>query len=449
MKGKRARGWLLAAIVALAAAGCTAGGGDDPGTPVVMSGVMLKGSVILNGVHFDVPPGTPITVDGSSASDANLHDGMVVTLKGTDHGNGSGTLEKLVSSDELQGQVQAVDAVAGTLQVLGQTIYVDDQTKYGNLPGGLAGLAVSDYVEVHGLRDSAGAIRATRIEALSGTPEVELKGIISNLTATTFAIGTFVVTYTGAAIEPSGTALADGMRVEAKLTGAVATVVRIEDLTRDRDLEPAEGSQVKIEGWVAGFSAAHPDTFQVNGTDVKTTASTELRNGSAADLRNDVRVEVEGTMSGGVLLAHELKFERPRIKIEGDVTARTDSTATVRGLVVNRTASTEGTWPAAPGRFRIEGYRAGSTLYADRVESAGTGDDVLQAPAEAAIGSPTYRLTLLGIDVDFPGLGVGYESDHGVTITRDQFFAAAAAGVLVKIKFDGSTTVPKEAELED
>ena len=121
------------------------------------------------------------------------------------------------------------------------------------------------------------------------------------------------------------------------------------------------------------------------------------------------------------------------------------------GLTVNRTAFTEGTWPAAPGRFSIEGYldQAGATLYADQVESAGAGDDVLQAPVEARAGSPAYRLTLLGIDIDFPGSGVAYESDDDAPLTRDQFFAAAAAGVLVKVKFDGSTTTPKEAELED
>jgi hypothetical protein len=71
MGRKWTRGWLFMAIVALAAAGCSMGGGGSSGTPVVMRGVMLKGSVILNGVHFSIPPGTSIMVDGSSGSDAD------------------------------------------------------------------------------------------------------------------------------------------------------------------------------------------------------------------------------------------------------------------------------------------------------------------------------------------------------------------------------------------
>lgn len=448
-------GWLLAAIVALVAAGCTAGGGGDTaGTPVVMKGVMLKGSVILNGVHFEIPPGTSITVDGSAGSDVNLKDGMVVTLKGTDNGNGTGTLEKLATSDELQGQVQTVNAATGTLQVLDQTIYVDDQTKYGNLASGLASLVVLvDYVEVHGLRDSTGAIRATRVEKLTGTPDVELKGIISSVTATTFQIGTLVITYTGATIVPTGTTLVNDMRVEARLSGpTTASLVKVEDLTEDPDLQPAEGAEVRIEGYVTAFTAT-PGTFQVNGEVVQTTASTEFKNGSSGDLRNDVSVEVEGTMSGGVLVAHEVKFERLRIKIEGTVTPVDADTITVFGATIKKTAFTEVglAWPTVTGRFKIEAYadQAGTTFYADKIESTGGGDDVLQAPVQANIASPTYRLTLLGRNIDFPGSGVTYHNDDDVSITRDQFFAAASVGTLVKVKFDGATTTPKEAELEN
>ncbi len=459
MGRKWTRGWLFMAIVALAAAGCSMGGGGSSGTPVVMRGVMLKGSVILNGVHFSIPPGTSIMVDGGAGSDADLNDGMVVTLKGIDNGNGTGTLEKLETQDELRGQVQAVDATAGTLQVLGQMIFVDDQTKYSNVTG-LAGLSVSDWVKVHGLRDSSGNIRATRIVKLNSAPsEAELKGVISALTATTFQIESLVIDFSSATIVPSGTTLADGMRVEVRLSQtspAKASLVKVEDLTEDPDFKPANGSEVEIEGIVSAFTAT-PGTFQVNGQTVETTSTTEFKNGSSADLANDVRVEVEGTQNGTTLVAQELKFQRVRIGIEGTVTAHSAGTVTVLGLVVNKTAFTEGIWPTADGghlRVRAFADPTGSTLYADRVASTGSGDS-LQAPAQAKVGSPTYTMTLLGITVNLSGATV--EGDHGA-MTRDQFFAAVTpaggiGGTLVQAKgsYDsGSNTLTAtEAELED
>jgi hypothetical protein len=448
----------LAVVVALAAlvAGCTAGGsGGSGGTPVVMSGVMLKGSVILNGVHFDVPAGAAISVDGSSATDASLKDGMVVTLRGTIDGNGTGTLEKLESSDELQGPIEAVNAVAGTLTVLSQTIYVDDQTRYGNLPGGLGDLGVDDMVEVHGMRDSLDNIRATRIELLTGSPETELKGIISSVTATTFAVGAFVVDYSAATIKPTGTTLTDGMRVEARLSGTSATQVEVKDLTKDPDLEPVEGSRVEVRGLVTGF-AGHPGTFVVNGQSVETTASTEFSHGSSASLANDVSIEVEGSVNaGGVLVADEVKFTRVRVKIEGDVTSRTDATITLLGLTVNKTPFTEGSWPAGAGRYAVKGYvdDTGTTLYAEEIETASPGDDdVLQAPVQAEVGNPTWTMTLLGLVIDLSGATFG--GDDVGALTRDQFFAAVgpgtgAGGTLIKVKLEPATLTANEAELDD
>jgi hypothetical protein len=456
--GKRwTRGWLLSAIVALAAAGCSMGGGGSSGTAVVMSGVMLKGSVILNGVHFAIPSGTSIMVDGSPGSDADLNDGMVVTLKGIDHGNGSGTLEKLETKDELTGQVQAVDATAGTLAVLGQTIYVDDQTRYAHMTG-LADLTTSDWVKVHGLRDSAGNIRATRIVKLNGAASAsELKGVIAALTATTFQIESLVIDYSGAVVVPSGTALADGMRVEVRLSQAspaIASLVKVEDLADDPDLRPGHGMEVEIEGFVSGFTTT-PGTFQVNGRDVETTSSTEFRHGSAADLANDVRVEVHGTQNGTTLVASEVQFEQVRIGVQGTVTAHTADTATVLGLVVNRTAGTEGTWPTSDGgHVRIRGYvsTTGSTLYADRIESTGSGD-ALKAPVQAEVGPPTYTMTLLGVTVDLSGAAVSGD-EHAMTL--DQFFAAVTpaagnAGTPIQARgtFGAGTLTATEAELED
>src|SRR3954470_7628427 len=70
--------------------GCGGGGGDSKNSPtsaVLSSGVMTKGSVILNGVHFDDSTAT-ITCAGESRTPAFLQTGMVVEVKGRRSGDG-------------------------------------------------------------------------------------------------------------------------------------------------------------------------------------------------------------------------------------------------------------------------------------------------------------------------------------------------------------------------
>jgi hypothetical protein len=455
----RSKRWLTAAgatvVILLTAASCSTGAsGGAEGTPVVMRGVMTKGSVILNGVHFVVPGSAAIAVDDSPSPESELRDGMIVSLKGKINDDGTGTLEKLDTEDELQGPVDAVDPAAGTVTVLSQTIYVDDRTIYGNMTDLSDLTAPSDYVEVHGFRDASGAIRATRIEELTGTPEVEIKGVISGYGGSTFDIGALTITHTGAAIIPPGTVLVDGMRVEAKLSGTTATEIEVEDLTDDPELEPDEGAEYELEGYVSGFTA-HPGVFQVFDQTVQTFAATEFRQGSPDDLRDDIRIEVEGSISGGVLLADTLKFKRVRVKIEGEVTARTADTVTVFGLTFERTPFTDGTWPGATGRFKIEGYGddSGSILYADKIDSTGPGDDIFQAPVQAETGAPGYTMTLYGVTVDLAT--ATFADSEEATLTIDQFFSAvtpatANGGTLIKAKgtFAAGTLTADEAELE-
>lgn len=64
---------------------------------------------------------------------------------------------------EIEGLVEAVDPVAGTLAIAGVTVVVDAGTVWEHLSG-LEDLAVGDRVEVHGLRGDDGSIAATRIE---------------------------------------------------------------------------------------------------------------------------------------------------------------------------------------------------------------------------------------------------------------------------------------------
>jgi hypothetical protein len=73
--------FLIACLLTATVAGCGGGGGSSnaPSSSVLSSGVMTKGSVILNGVHFDDSSAT-IVCGSESKTPAFLKTGMVVEV---------------------------------------------------------------------------------------------------------------------------------------------------------------------------------------------------------------------------------------------------------------------------------------------------------------------------------------------------------------------------------
>src|SRR5262252_6321667 len=187
---KRLLGTLLVAIaISTTMSGC--GGGTDgtgaapppppPKSNVTSSGVMTKGSVILNGIHFD-PTGATV-VDDRGRSAAQLDTGMVIKLRGRSDDGVTGVADRIEVENEVRGAIQSIDATSAPprFTVAGLVVLVDEQTIFANVSGFTA-LAVGTRVEVHGLRDSSGLLHATRIEAVGAQDGAdELRGAVSNL----------------------------------------------------------------------------------------------------------------------------------------------------------------------------------------------------------------------------------------------------------------------------
>jgi hypothetical protein len=102
---------------------------------------------------------------------------------------------KQAASLRLAARVEAVDTTAGTVRVLGITIVVNSSTRLEDKEGddqffALGHLRVSDWIEVRGYADPAGAARiiATRLERDDPEAEVELRGPASDLQAPRFRI---------------------------------------------------------------------------------------------------------------------------------------------------------------------------------------------------------------------------------------------------------------------
>src|SRR5512138_1152335 len=115
------------AVVGLAACG---GGGSSSSTPapaaqstpVISSGAITGfGSVFVNGVRFDTSSAS-FTINGKAGTQGDLRVGHVVTVHAHRDDSGHSTADRIDFDDAVQGPVDSVDAAAGTLVVMGQTV---------------------------------------------------------------------------------------------------------------------------------------------------------------------------------------------------------------------------------------------------------------------------------------------------------------------------------------
>lgn len=475
MRNKHVNFQIIAALTAILLAGffmaaCTQpAGGGTAGKTVVMSGAMNKGSCIVNGVQFAVNSGTAITVNGvSGKTEADLLGGMVVKLRGTENDDGvTGTATIIEASNELQGQVQVVNAAAipPSFTVLNQMIFVSSATVFvGGIAldatGQLTGLAAGDWVEVHGMRDLSGNVRATLVKKLAAAVELEIKGPITNLVGLTFTIGTLPVDATAATIVPSTATLANGMHVE--ITGTmpaatfIASRVQIEELTENPELHMGDGMEAEVQGYVMSLATtATGFQFTVDGLGVTTDATTLFKNGSSLNLANNILVEVRGTMSGSSLMAKVVEFHNVRIEFKGTASASTATSVTLLGVTVKISSLTQVLDAVVIGsRYKVEACMDGADLVADVISLATGTNDGIEGPVTAMVGTPTWTMTVAGINIDLSTATV-FKSAKEAVIDRPTFFASVTAaasggtGIHAEGVFAAGTLTAVEAGIED
>jgi hypothetical protein len=344
--------------------------------------------------------------------------------------------------------------------VMGQTVLVDDRTRFENnvQPG------VGEFAEVHGLVVADGTISGGFIEKKNAPfPAFEVKGFVKNQndTAKTFQIGTLTVNYNGALINnmpnPTGNDW-NGLLVEAKGNTCATTPV-CGTLTATK-VEPngpqmQEADEFEIEGFVTSLNST--SDFVVGNQRVVTTGSTRFEGGVASDIAVGVKLEVEGVLAGGVVTASKVEFG-DGIRIEADVDTVGTSSLTLRGLpgitvTVNSLTQFESGVSGlnnlvAGNHVRVRGRASGSnTVIATEMERRSADPRVeLQGPIQSITGaSPNQIVTILGVAVDTTG--VVFED-----VNRATFFSQAVVGTLVKARgtlIGGGGVTWSEMELED
>lgn len=349
----------LASVLVIA--GCGGGGGDAGTTtpaasdPTVTATAYTEGtitgfgSVIVNGVRFDDSAASISDDDGNKHALDALRLGMRVEVDSgrVDATTASARALAVRFGGQVTGPVEAVDAGAGTLTVLGQGVDVTSTTVIDDrLTGGLGAVLVGAVLEVHGVRDAAtGRIAATRIEPENGATVYKLRGTVAALDtgAKTLRIGTAVISYGGLAATAVPATLADGITLRVALATTPVAGQWVAQSLGMKLPRPADRSEAHVRGAVSAYTSAM--SFSVDGMVVDAT-NASFPDGIALAL--GVQVEVHGAMVNGVLVATKVGLESRhrgdddrKLELHGAITAV--DTAAKTFVLRNVTVSYAGT----------------------------------------------------------------------------------------------------------
>jgi hypothetical protein len=481
---------ILPLLASLLMAGC--GGGDSfsvaeggiGGTGISTGTVTGIGSVTVNGVKFNTD-NAAIYIEGVRVDDPNLADGDELSLRGFGFNEGqvvrvvgsfnddgkTGVADAVYYNDSIEGPVVSVTPIDGNTSeviVMGQNIIVDSKTILDDAPT----ISPNDLIEVSGLRDDTGKIRAGYINNITvsgqdpdSSTENEVKGIIDNVPGNfKFMIGNLTVDYSTADTSdiPGGTPIV-GMQVEVKglFNGGelAATRVELED-----DISGKDDDDVEYEGIVT--SAPVPfvtgNTFVMGIQTIQTNSNTVYKSGLAEDITAGVRLEAEGYLQNGILLADEIRF-RDVIEVDATVLNYDDQTKLIQldlgpDILTIQVNELTKVGDDANDLNQLENLLAngnlndfvevrgrvlsGNVVFAEEIkikDGADNPDVKLQGPIE---NDPVVDplVTILGIDIDVGVHNITeYENANDLPIGRTTFFNTVITGNIVSAegKLDG------------
>jgi Domain of unknown function (DUF5666) len=447
--------------------------GTTPAAATSVSQGLIEGfgSVIVNGVEWE-SDSAEIEIEGSPGfSESNLAIGMLVKVEGNlDAGGTTGTATSISFDDNLEGPISGITTSntgsAKTLQVLGQTVIVEDgvTTFDDTPPNSFAAMAVGDVIEVSGPTNFDGSIQATFIEKKAddlttflATDDLEIQGVVSGLVGTTFQIDGLTIDASNATVR-DGT-LANDVLAEVKGNALVGNTLTATDV----EIKPAglgvdDIDHAEMEGFITDLNTA-AQTFTVNGQPVDYSAAIFI-GGTANELMNGTKVEAEGYIFSGVLQAEELEFEES-IKFEAnaatvDAGAGTLTLENLTGITVSVDETFTEIEPDGSTLNDIvigNGVKiraregSGGTIVAvelDILDQSAEGS-IIQGPVDSFVSMGD--VTILGAVVDTTTIDDNNFEDDDISIGRVEFFNRLAVGDLVKARFRGVAW--DEIEFED
>lgn len=377
--------------VAIAATGgpLAIAGIDAGGSPIKTGGSITQfGSIYVNGARYDTSDALFI-IDGRLGDESELHIGQVVSLYGSiDEAGDSGVAWLVYYDDDIEGPVASVDAAAGRMTVLGQTVLVDETTAFALASGAqsLDALTENDSVAVSGFSDADGNLLATWIGDAGGAASQELTARVTaaDPDGLSFAINGLIVDYGAANLYDFASGapdVGDFVEIAGTLDSASGRFLAGHVWSAAGTAAAATDSRGALEGYVT----ARPGLtrFEIDGQPVQLSWSTDYENGWFFDLGLNARVEVEGHYDAdGALIAERIEFEAaPDVLIDGTVDAVIDDVVYVDGMALRVTPETafEDDSDSDERRFgagnldagdqvAIQAYSSGGEMIATRLE---------------------------------------------------------------------------------
>jgi hypothetical protein len=262
------------------------------------------GSIILNGLRYDTDSAT-FTIEDAT----ELQIGMSARVAGKVDANfTSGVATQVQSAAELRGAASGIDTSAGSFVVMGTVVSIDSATVWADA-NGLADISLNSIVQVWGLPSAPGALRATRIQITPTLTDPLVTGTVQNLDTVrkTFTLGQLTINFSSAAFTGmNASSLANGIIVRARGTAPpIAGLLTATTVQGWYAIPVSDGIAVQLAGVITDFASR--GSFKVLGTPVDAT-NAQITGGPVGSLGNGVKVEVDGFMSGGVLVVKKLRI---------------------------------------------------------------------------------------------------------------------------------------------
>jgi hypothetical protein len=311
-------------------------GGGIGGTGIISSGVVTGfGSIVVNGSKFDTSTaaviinGEQIGVGDESVQN-NLDIGRVVTVEGTgilDDINAKAV--RVIYQDNVRGPIESmqdIDATTKEIEILGQIVIVNVITKFKETQ--FDSLAVDDVVAVSGYLDDNEIIRATFLEKIGDiNPTFEVIGFVKNLNSVlnSFMINDLKVDYSSIAGDLPQGIPAEGLFVEVEGRLAAGGELLAANLEIADELGGDDGDEVEVMGFVTEVISENGIIkFKIGNQEVHVDPDPQVViyvDGSPNDIAPGQKLEAEGSLEDGILVADEIEFWEPdQIEVEGVVT---------------------------------------------------------------------------------------------------------------------------------
>ncbi len=441
----------------LAACGSSGGGGSSEIRS--LGEIEALGSIIVNGVKYETEGAQIIGLDNPAE---DLKPGLIVLVDGRVNDDGkTGRAARIKAEDTLKGPLAGPllldDGSVAVGTIMGQTvIFEDNLTKFDPATGLPLGDDVGKVFVVSGFRRDDGKIQATfahkvsddLAEFLADGGILEVKGTISNLDVIPghFQINGLTINHQSAAKRnlPAG-GLADGLLVEVKgqtFDPLTNTLVAL-DIEGKARVMGDDIARAEVEGFIANLNTG-AKTFTVNGQPVNY-ANASFRAGIAADLADGVKVEAQGRLSGGILLATRVTFKES-VRLEADVATKVGNTLTFAGLpgisILVHPELTRGVGAlgdiGAGNEVKVRARQAESGLIATRLEKISNdpgNETLIQGPVTAFSAAADTVTILETVVVNTATIRNEDFKDHDRVIGRTVFFATLQLGDIVKARF--------------